>query len=238
MCAMSITAPSRVTDAPLATVSVRPMCGVSADELPRRAPLALGQQPAVLQPTVLQPAVHAPTIATARLLLRPHTVSDADAWYRIQSDPEVVRYLPWPERTVAESRAHLQRRTQHHTLSRRNDFLALAVVRDGELIGDVSMHLRVVESAQREIEAGWLLSSTHSGFGYAREAALALLSFAFTQLRTQTASAVIDERNHRSLALAQRLGFIRQGRSGRSVRMLINHRMLLAAASAVHSPRS
>lgn len=231
---MSITAITRATAAHFAPGTERPVRGVSTTSPPQRAPLALGRRPsAPLEQTVLEPAALAPTIETGRLLLRQHTIDDAEAWFRIQSDPEVIRYLPWPQRTAEESFAHLERRTRHNSLAWRNDFLALAVVLDGHLIGDVSMHLRTVTAPQREVEVGWLLDSAHSGRGYAREAASALLDFAFAQLGARTASAVIDERNLRSLALARRLGFITQGRTGRTWRLLINHRMLQSAASGV-----
>jgi RimJ/RimL family protein N-acetyltransferase len=117
-------------------------------------------------------------------------------------------------------------------LARRDDFLALAVERDGSLIGDVSMHLRVVPPEQREVEAGWLLGSAHSGHGYAVEAAGALLGFAVRELRAMTASAVIDERNAKSLALASRLGFMRQRCSNGRWRLLLTHQILLENASS------
>ncbi|RZU67035.1 RimJ/RimL family protein N-acetyltransferase [Microterricola gilva] len=180
----------------------------------------------------LERAVFAPTIRTSRLTLRPHTMADADAWYAIQSDPEVLRFLPWPERTREQSLTHLRRRTVSTVLARRDDFLALAVERDGTLIGDVSMHLRVVAQEQREVEAGWLLGSAYSGHGYAAEAAGALLAFAFTELRATTASAVIDERNVRSLVLADRLGFLRQRCSHGRWRLQLTHRMLRTGTSA------
>ncbi len=179
----------------------------------------------------LDRAVFAPTIQTSRLTLRPHRMADADAWYAIQSDPEVRRYLPWPERTREQSLAHLRRRTASTVLARRDDFLALAVEHDGTLIGDVSMHLRVVQPENREVEAGWLLGSAHSGHGYAAEAATALLKFAFTELRATTAAAVIDERNLRSLALAHRLGFVQQRSANGRLRLALSHRMLLAAGA-------
>lgn len=179
----------------------------------------------------LERAVFAPTIQTGRLTLRPHGMADADAWYGIQSDPEVLRFLPWPARTREQSMAHLRRRTVSTVLARRDDFLALAVERDGTLIGDVSMHLRLVPPEHREVEAGWLLGSAHSGHGYAVEAASALLAFAFTELRATTASAVIDERNVKSLVLARRLGFVRERCSEGRWRLLLTYRMLLATAT-------
>lgn len=174
--------------------------------------------------------MYAPTIRTARLLLRPHRMSDAEAWYRIQADPEVLRYLPWPRRNREESRAHLRRRTGDIVLSRRNDFLALAVERDGTLVGDVSMHLRVVPAHERQVEAGWVIGSEHGGKGYAIEAASALLTFAFTQVGAKTAIAVIDERNERSLRLAKRLGFIDQGWAGGRRRLVLDPQIVNRAA--------
>lgn len=221
---MSITAATRATD----TRSERLTRGVFIPSPPQRAPLALGRR---LEAELAEPVL-APTITTSRLLLRPHSVRDAEAWFRIQSDPEIVRFLPWPLRTAEGSRAHLERRTRQISLSKRDDFLALAVVLGGQLIGDVSMHLRTVADTQREVEAGWLVDSAFAGKGYAREAATALLNFAFTELGAKTASAMIDARNARSLALATRLGFVRESRRGHLVRLLLNHRMLLAAASA------
>ena len=38
-------------------------------------------------------------IETERLILRPLRMSDVDDLYEYQSDPEIVRYIPWPERS-------------------------------------------------------------------------------------------------------------------------------------------
>ncbi|SDR82258.1 GNAT family N-acetyltransferase [Microterricola viridarii] len=175
------------------------------------------------------PVALAPWISTDRLLLRPHSPRDAEAWFRIQSDPETVRYLAWPPRSREESRTHLAKRTTHTVLEHADDFLALAVERDGVLIGDVSMHLRVVAAAEREVEAGWLLDRHQAGRGYAFEAAGALLSFAFTEVRARRASAVIHEHNVRSLALAERLGFERWSRRDGRWRLVVTEPMLQRA---------
>lgn len=178
------------------------------------------------------PAVVAPRITTDRLLLRPHSMRDAEAWYRIQSDPETVRYLAWPLRSREESRSHLRRRTAHTVLERPDDFLALAIEREGVLIGDVSMHLRVAPAAEREVEAGWLLARNQAGHGYAFEAAGALLTFAFTVVRARRATAVIHEGNLRSLALAERLGFERWSQRDGRWRLLVTAQMLQRALAA------
>jgi len=151
--------------------------------------------------------VRSPTLVTARLVLRPHRMEDADAWYALETNPDVVRYLAWPQRTREESLRHLRDRTRHTRLERRNDFLALAVVREGELIGDVSLHLRVTEPEARVLEIGWILDPARQGKGYASEAAQAMLGLAFDRLAAVRVVARMDPRNEPSRLLAERLGF-------------------------------
>jgi RimJ/RimL family protein N-acetyltransferase len=38
-------------------------------------------------------------IETERLILRPLALTDEDDLLEYQSHPEIVRYIPWPERT-------------------------------------------------------------------------------------------------------------------------------------------
>jgi RimJ/RimL family protein N-acetyltransferase len=150
----------------------------------------------------------APSIRTARLLLRPHQVTDAADWFSLQSEPAVREYLPWPERDARSSARHLRDRTRHTRLWQKDDFLALAVEHDGRLIGDVSLHLRAVAAASRSVEIGWVLHPASAGHGYATEAAEALLNFAYDVVGARWVTAVTDARNAPSLALARRLGFV------------------------------
>ena len=157
--------------------------------------------------TYLEDRVDAAPIATERLQLRPHDIADADAWHRLVSNPHVIRHLSWPHRDAAAARQHLLDRTRHTTLWQADDFLALAVTREGAVIGDVSLQLRSVASDIRAVEVGWLLDPEHQGHGYATEAVRALLDVAFNQVQARIALAVIADDNTRSIALAQRLGF-------------------------------
>ena len=146
-------------------------------------------------------------IRTERLLLRPHRLRDAGEWFAIQSDPAVVEHLPWPLRTRTQSFVHLVHRTRHTRLERKDDFLALAVEREGTLIGDVSLHLRDCAPETRYVEVGWVMSTGSQGHGYAREAAEAMLALSFDRLRARRAIARIAHANSQSFRLAERLGF-------------------------------
>ena len=168
---------------------------------------ALFRRPRFLRGACLETPVDARPISTARLNLRPHRIDDVDAWHEIVSDPRVIRYLSWPMRDHAAARRHLLDRTRHTKLWQTDDFLALAVVRDGRLIGDVSLQVRSVSAEVRSVEVGWVLSPAHQGQGYATEAVGAILDLAFGAVGARMVTAVIDEANSRSLALAERLGF-------------------------------
>ncbi len=169
------------------------------------------RRPHLLRGPHLPAPVLAPVLRTPRLVLRPHRMSDAPTWLRIESDPTIRESLHWPARDRRRMLTHLRHRTRKTILWHTNDFLALAVERDGEIIGDVSMHLRGVAPEARSVEVGWLQLPEHRGHGYATEAASALLDFAFDEVGARRATAVIDEDNARSIALAERLGFVRMG---------------------------
>ncbi|WP_233255651.1 GNAT family N-acetyltransferase [Naasia lichenicola] len=148
-------------------------------------------------------------MSTRRLILRPHRLrhADAEAWHHIVNQPDVRTALNWPARDRAASRRHLEHRTRHTRLWQADDFLALAIELDGELIGDVSLHVRSIEGSNRSAEIGWLLDRRNMGCGYATEAASAMLALAFDVLQAQWVTAIVRRGNPRSAALAKRLGF-------------------------------
>jgi aminoglycoside 6'-N-acetyltransferase len=134
-------------------------------------------------------------------------MDDAARWHEIQSSPDVRAYTSWPERTAAESRTHLKHRTKHVVLRRADDFLALAIEHDGQLVGDVALHLRSVSPTTRFVEISWILHPEHYGHGFAREAAEELMNFAFERAAARWIVAVIHPHNAPSIALASSLGF-------------------------------
>lgn len=148
-------------------------------------------------------------ISTARLLLRPLRISDAEDHARYQGDAETVRYLPWPRRTPEESRAHLAHRSRAVRLSGAHDVLVLAMVpHEGDLAGRVIGDLTLILSdpANATVEIGWVLHPDARDRGFASEGARALLSLAFGTLGAHRVLAQLDARNDDSARLCERLG--------------------------------
>lgn len=143
-------------------------------------------------------------VTTARLSLRLHRESDLERLVAIHSQPEVARFLleePW---TLDSGATNLERRIERTGLDEPAGSLALAVEREGLLIGAVSVWRTNQE--RRTVEVGWTLDPAHGGNGYATEAVAAVLRLAFERHDAHRAVAQMDARNGSSARLANRLG--------------------------------
>jgi len=143
---------------------------------------------------------------TPRLILRPFEPADLEALYVIQSDPEAVRFVPYPPRDRATVALVLEHKVTHTTLSEVGDLIELAVTLadDGRLIGDVLLALRSVE--HQTLEVGYIFAPAYGGQGYATEAVRELLDLAFGPLGASRVVARVDDRNLASRVLLERLG--------------------------------
>jgi RimJ/RimL family protein N-acetyltransferase len=157
-------------------------------------------------------------LRTRRLVLRPLEASDAVDVFEYQRLPEVIRYLPWPERDRAAAYEHTSTRAGGRILAADGDFVFLAAVLPGEpstidpararVIGDFMVRVSSVQHAQ--LELGWVLHPSFQGRGFASEAAGAVLDFTFETLRPHRVQAFLDARNAASAALCVRLGMRRE----------------------------
>ena len=144
-------------------------------------------------------------IRTERLLLRVHELGDVDDMLQFRSDPEVVRYVPWPVSTRADVEKALQPRLTGGVVDKVGDWLCLAIVwpPTGQVIGEVLLK----NSGEDAAELGYALHRSFHGMGLAREAAEAMLGLGIRELGLTHITAELDERNTASAALLERLGF-------------------------------
>jgi len=157
-------------------------------------------------------------IETERLLLRPFMASDLDVLHRLQSLPEVVRYLRWGSRTRDEVTAVLEERIHQTRIAAEGDTLILAVtLRDGgALIGDVNLQLLSSENKQGKF--GFVLLPEYHRQGYGRESAMATLALGFDIMGLHRIDGYCDARNTASVRLLERLGMRREAHSRESER--------------------
>lgn len=157
-------------------------------------------------------------LRTERLVLRPIEASDAAEVYEYQRLPEVIRFLPWPQRDREQAYAHTAKRAAGRVLAADEDFVVFAMVLPGEpsvgegiggrVIGDLMV--RVSNTQHAQLEVGWVLHPDFQRRGYALEAAGALVDFTFSTLNPHRVTAFLDARNGASAALCERLGMRRE----------------------------
>ncbi|KRE31231.1 hypothetical protein ASG80_01880 [Agromyces sp. Soil535] len=189
----------------------------SSTEPDRAAAAAADGPPALPFPYDASVLTDAP-LRTERLVLRPLEASDAADVFEYQRLPEVIRYLPWPERDRTQGYEHTATRAAGRILATDGDFVFFAAILPGtpssddprrdRVIGDFMVRVSSVKHAQ--LELGWVLHPDFQGRGYAREAAGAVLDFVFETLAPHRVQAFLDARNAASAALCERLGMRRE----------------------------
>jgi RimJ/RimL family protein N-acetyltransferase len=144
-----------------------------------------------------------PTLATARLRLRAWRADDWPTYAAFCADPEVMRHIgaggPITPETAWRSMAGML----GHWALRGWGLWALERKADGALVGHAGF---IDPPGWPGFELGWLLGRDHWGQGYAREAALAALGYAFDQLGRREVISLIRPANQRSIAVARALG--------------------------------
>lgn len=149
-----------------------------------------------------------PVLITERLTLRRFRWADVGPLHAIFADPEAMRFWSTtPHRAVAETRAFVRATMTAAASDEGDDFV---VVRDGEVIGKAGLW------DNREI--GFLLARSQWGQGLASEAVRAILARA-AQRGVEKVLADVDPRNHASLRLLERAGFVRTGAAARTARI-------------------
>ncbi|MCF2856391.1 GNAT family N-acetyltransferase [Pseudoalteromonas sp. SMS1] len=151
---------------------------------------------------------HIAELKTPRLRLRQWCDSDKEIFASMSSDPEVMRYFP----ALLSARESDVLVDKFAGLIAENGygFWALTVRNEGlpeVFIGFVGLHWQTQVDPNRPfMEIGWRLARRYWGVGYAREAAQAVLTFAFETLNLQEVYAFTALSNLPSQKLMNRLG--------------------------------
>jgi RimJ/RimL family protein N-acetyltransferase len=139
-------------------------------------------------------------IETERLILRPLSREDLDAWTRFMTDADARAGLHTPDAATPEqAEAALER------FADVAEMYTLLVRETGETAGFVGFVPRTMDWGE-ELELGWMLMPDARGEGYATEAARALRA----TKPGQRIISLIREDNPASQHVAQRIGATRE----------------------------
>ena len=150
-------------------------------------------------------------LTTERLLLREFEESDWETLLAYQSDPLYLQYNPWTSRTEEDVRHFVQTFISWREEQPRNKFqLAIVLPAEGRLIGNCGIRMR--SSYAMDADIGYELDCRYWGNGYATEAAHALLTFGFSELRVHRIWAHCVAENVASAHVLEKVGMQREGR--------------------------
>jgi RimJ/RimL family protein N-acetyltransferase/uncharacterized cupin superfamily protein len=148
-------------------------------------------------------------LQTARLLLRPLEPPDAVALLAIHSDEEVMRYSNTPAWASLEQATALIEQGQRGLSTGKHLCLGIVPRDVGAVVGTCTLY--DLSEQDRRAEIGFVLGAPAWGHGYMGEALGALAHYSFHELGLNRLEADTDPRNDRSIALLERLGFVREG---------------------------
>jgi RimJ/RimL family protein N-acetyltransferase len=145
-------------------------------------------------------------IETERLTLRHYVEDDYDDLLKLQSNPDVARYLLYDARTPEQVKEALAGRLANVPLDTNGQALTVAVIEreTGQHVGEVTLFMNSVE--HRTGELGYVFHPEFAGRGFATESAVELLRLGFEQLGMHRIIARLDARNDASANLLKRLG--------------------------------
>ncbi|MFO0747367.1 MAG: GNAT family protein [Myxococcota bacterium] len=159
-----------------------------------------------------------PRLTSARLELRDLEPDDAEVMFRLGADPQVLRYLGRDGyASIDDARRRMAEldgwrragQSIRWVMVARADLADAVPPPAGLAMGTVSLwHF---DDAGRSAEVGYDLLPEHWGRGYASEAVLAAVTFAFERLGLHRVQAQIDPANVASARVLEKVGFAREG---------------------------
>ncbi len=147
-------------------------------------------------------------IETLRLLLRPLVLSDADAFFEMNNNPNVNLYLRNHIITKTDAAEYVQKIIGEY---QKNGIARFAVIlkENNKLIGFSGIKYRdTLENNHVDFyDLGYRFAEAHWRKGFATEATLAWLDYGFNTMNLSTIYATAISENIGSNAVLQKLGF-------------------------------
>ncbi|MCI3936919.1 GNAT family N-acetyltransferase [Chryseobacterium aahli] len=147
-------------------------------------------------------------LETERLILREIVPEDVEAFFALDSNPEVVKYVGiQPLTDISQSAEMIKSIRNQYT---ENGIGRWAVIRkeDGKLVGWSGLKLiKEINNHQNIHDLGYRFTPEYWGKGYATETSIAVLNYAFNEMKLDQVFAYADVENDASNHVLRKLGF-------------------------------
>jgi ribosomal-protein-alanine N-acetyltransferase len=147
-------------------------------------------------------------LETKNLLLRSFRTNDADDFFVLRSNPEVMKYIGRPLATSIDDTVHLIAVLKKNHEMNTGITWAITHKSADRLIGTIG-YWRIIPEHHRA-EIGYLLHPDFQGKGMMSEAVSAVLDYGFNTLGLHSVEAVIHPQNTASVHLMEKFGFVQE----------------------------
>ena len=143
---------------------------------------------------------------TPRILLRPFRLTDVEAFYHLNNDPDVNKYLPGEERNI--SRAEVEQLIKKNTFMDYEKYgfgrMVMVLKSNNQAIGFTGLkYLPELD----EVDIGYRIAKQHWGQGLVVEASIPIISYGFNQLDLKRIIALALPENKASIRVMEKLKF-------------------------------
>ena len=165
------------------------------------------------------------SIGSARLLLRQYRTSDADALAKLMAVSYKDHLQPWspPSMMMATTESEAKREAREHILTAIDkwddgtDFRFFIILREtGEILGEIGL-TQIVRGVSHSCFIGYWIGLPYINRGYATEAVVLAMEFAFEILNLHRISLWIGIGNDASLKIPEKLGLRYEGTALRAL---------------------
>jgi RimJ/RimL family protein N-acetyltransferase len=141
--------------------------------------------------------------------LRPMEPADADALWRWNHDPDVMR---WMDDDYAQPLAQVRQRFAERPRNSYSDVLyGIEALLDGRLIGLVRLHGAEPETACAEFDI-YLGEKEYWGRGYATDAVRTMCRYGFDKMGLHKITLTVVTENRAAHHIYRKVGFVEEGR--------------------------
>ncbi|MEH6936861.1 GNAT family N-acetyltransferase [Bacillus sp. JJ664] len=143
-------------------------------------------------------------LQSERLSIRKLRLDDLEQLHKLQSNPNVMKYITNRPKSLEETEKELNKIVTSYD-ENQSDFLVLAVclTERNEFIGTCA----VIKNEERKSEVGYRLQEEHWGSGYGSELIRRLLIYCFEERNIDIVIANVETRNHFSVKILENNGF-------------------------------
>lgn len=142
-------------------------------------------------------------LSSSRLILKEFTKDDAALLFALDSDPDVMKYLGTPVKTIDDVLPGLERCTNYY---KNNPGFGVWAAYEKESNNFIGWFCLKALDGGPEIEVGYRLLKAFWGKGYATEMSLKLIDYGFGQMKLERIAGITHPGNIASQSVLKKAG--------------------------------